>query len=492
MIKKDPVDPRPFCGLAQIALDHDNLPKALELFEKAQSYGGQAPFYKAEYAKALSIVGRKDDAMRIIDTIELGDVTQSYTADRIGVIYNRAGFHEKAIVFFEKAADLDSQNGNLQYNLAASLQFQGKFERAEAHYKRAVELDPNHFRARASLASLKKQTAEDNNLATLISEFDRLKTRSGAALNLGHAIAKTLEDMGEYEESLTWLHKAKQLKCQEVEYNIDTDLAFFRAAKGSEVSASDSADKSQAAPIFIVGLPRTGTTLVDRIISSHSDVISAGELGTFSELIKRRMGSGSHYVLDAPTFKAARHKSITQTGYDYIKSTQKLVQDAPRFTDKMPLNFFNCGLIHRTFPNARIVALRRGAMDSCLSNYRQLFATEFSYYAYSLRLEDIAKYYRAFDDLMAYWRQHLPEDRFMEIHYEDIVQDQVVQTRRLLEFCDLTWQENCLRFHENHAPVATASSVQVRRPLYSGSIGRWRRYGDKLEGLKQALGDLAS
>jgi hypothetical protein len=130
-------------------------------------------------------------------------------------------------------------------------------------------------------------------------------------------------------------------------------------------------------------------------------------------------------------------------------------------------------------------------MDSCLSNYRQLLTVQHSYYHYTYDLADTAAFYRQFDDLMACWREHLPADRFMEVRYEDIIHDQEGETRRLLEFCGLDWEEACLRFHENEAPVSTASSVQVRQPLYSNSIGRWKRYGKKLDTLREALGDLA-
>ena len=178
-------------------------------------------------------------------------------------------------------------------------------------------------------------------------------------------------------------------------------------------------------------------------------------------------------------------------GKKYLEETAELRRASPRFTDKMPLNFFYAGLIHQALPNARIVALRRGAMDSCLSNYRQLLTVEHSYYNYTYDLASTANFYRLFDDLMAHWRANLPANRFLEIHYEDIVLDQENQTRALLEFCGLDWQEACLNFHQNDAPVSTASSVQVRQPLYSGSIGRWKRYGSQLDVLSEALGDLA-
>jgi len=237
--------------------------------------------------------------------------------------------------------------------------------------------------------------------------------------------------------------------------------------------------------------PRTGTTLVDRIISTHKDVISCGELGAFSQLIKTATQSKSRAVLDKETLEKTDLISLSDIGHDYWRTTEGLRQGFDRMTDKMPLNFFYAGLIHRTFPDARIVALRRNAMDSCLSNYRQLFSTSYSYYNYTFSLERTAQYYRAFDDLMAFWRERLPQNRFMEIHYENIVFDQENQTRRLLEFCDLDWDENCLNFHENKAPVSPASSVQVPQPLYSGSINRWKKYGDGLNDLYLALGSLS-
>jgi hypothetical protein len=155
----------------------------------------------------------------------------------------------------------------------------------------------------------------------------------------------------------------------------------------------------------------------------------------------------------------------------------------------MPLNFLYCGLIHQALPNARIVVLRRNPMDSCLSNYRQLLTTQQAYYAYTYSLDATAQFYCLFNELIAHWERVLPSNRFLQIRYEDIVFDQRNQTERLLTFCDLEWEEACLNFHQNEAPVSTASSVQVRKPLYSGSIGRWQRYGGALDELEQILRD---
>jgi hypothetical protein len=227
-------------------------------------------------------------------------------------------------------------------------------------------------------------------------------------------------------------------------------------------------------------------------LGSHSDVISAGELNLFAGLVKQAAGSHSNLTLDVETLaETAKLKpaDILKLGDQYIKLCEPLRRGAKRFTDKMPLNFLYCGLIHQALPNARIVVLRRNPMDSCLSNYRQLLTTQQAYYAYTYSLEATAQFYGLFDDLIYHWERVLPSDRLLQIRYEDIVFDQRNQTERLLNFCDLGWEEACLNFHQNEAPVSTASSVQVRQPLYSGSIGRWQRYGDTLDELKRFLSE---
>ena len=174
-------------------------------------------------------------------------------------------------------------------------------------------------------------------------------------------------------------------------------------------------------------------------------------------------------------------------GAAYVDSTRPRTGHTVHFIDKMPLNFFYCGLINTALPNARIICLRRHPMDACLSNFRQLFSTSFSYYNYAYSLEDIARYYVMFDGLVQHWRNHLPSDRYTEVHYEDLVANQETTSRRLIEHCGLVWEDQCLDFHENATPVATASSVQVRNPIYSSSVGRYKRYGNRLDGVARIL-----
>ncbi len=487
-IRADVSDPIPYFLLARIALEHHNYAKSGELFARAQGFAPNDPLYIAAHAEYLVTVGRQVEAMHLADEAARLDIGDAFTADTIGVVYSRTGFHEKAVPLFERAVEIDPAPANFHYNLGASLQFSGLFQRAESAYKASIERQPDSYRAYSALVSLSRQTPEKNYLTKLRELFEKNEADPDKALHIGHAIAKTLEDLEQFEESFDWLVRAKRAKRNAIDYNLQSDLELFDAAADTVSAPAGAGDShTDATPIFIVGLPRTGTTLVDRILSSHPDVVSAGELNTFAGLIKARVGSPSNRVLDAETLRNAVDSDLADVGHTYISETERLTRGAERFTDKMPLNFFYVWLIHRALPNAKFVALRRDPVDSCLSNFRQLFSTGFSYYNYSLDIDDTAAYYEGFDKLLAVWRQHMPSSHFMELHYEDIVHDQENRTRELLSFCELSWNEACLRFHENAAPVSTASSVQVRQPLYSGSIGRWKKYGDRLDGIRRRL-----
>lgn len=485
-IKADTQDPAAYFVLGKMSADHNNTTKALELFEKAASLGPNNLYCQAYYAQVLTLTGQQIAAKQRADIAALLPDADDHIADILGVIYSRTGFHELAIPWFQRAVLAKPNCASYQYNLGASFQFTGEFSAAERAFTAALQLEPEHYRAQASLVQLSKQTPHNNRVQKLEAAFERAASDPDAQLHLGHALAKSLEDLGDYPTSLKWLAKAKQGKRTETS-PIGYD-ALIEQLKTLPMTKGHSTNPE--APIFIVGLPRTGTTLVDRIIGSHSAVVSAGELNVFASLVKQAAGTASNLTLDTDTLQAASMFTAAQLqdlGLQYSRMTEPLRRGATRFTDKMPLNFLYCGLIHQAFPNARIIALRRNPMDSCLSNYRQLLTTQQAYYAYTFDLEATAQFYCRFDDLMAHWRLQLPQDRFLEVRYEDIVFQQTRETERLLGFCGLDWEDACLNFHENEAPVSTASSVQVRQPLYSGSIGRWQRYGNELAGLERYL-----
>ena len=429
---------------------------------------------------SLAALGHFKQAKRHAGRAAKVGANDAFMADMIGFVYSRAGDHETAIPFFQDAVARDPKWPLFQFNLGASAEFLGDFDTARSAYAGAVQANPKFYRGWFALAALEKQTADNNRLADLEAIYAGLSGDADAQLLIGHAIAKTLEDLGRYEDSYDWLEICKAAKREDVGFERDELSKSFKlvSARSGPPKAPQTPPTNEA-PIFIVGLPRTGTTLVDRIISAHSKVISGGELGMFANLLKQRTGTPSDFIMDARTAIGAANVDLAELGRTFMEQTRHIAPEGDRLTDKTTLNFFYAGAIHSALPNARIIAVRRGAMDSCLSNFRQLFATENLNYDYSFDIEDIAALYRDYDGLMTHWQSSLPKSRFMQVGYEDIINDQETQTRRLLDFSGLDFEQACLNFQDNTAAVSSASAVQVRQPLYAGSIGRWKKYGDK-------------
>ena len=410
------------------------------------------------------------------------------TLDTIGVVLSRAGLHERAVECFERAVTARPDAAGPRFNQASSLKFLGRFDAAEAAYEACIARQPRHWRAHAALAQLRTQTPESNHVGRLTGLLEAGGLSPDDELVLRHALAKELEDVGRDAAAFAHLQAGKARKRATVGYEFERDRRLFEhvaAAFADVVPAPDPG--GGCGPIFVVGMPRTGTTLVERILSSHSEVASAGESQNFGVLLKRATGTASPRVLDEATLERSRSVDFEALGRRYLERTRSPL-DRPRFVDKMPLNFFYLGAIARALPSARLVVVRRNPLDTGLGNFRQLFATGFRYYDYALDLRDIARYYVSFDRLVAHWRRVLP-GRVHEIGYERLVRDQQGETTRLLAHCGLAWEAACLEFERNPTPVATASAVQVRRALDASGIGRWRRFEQQLAPLIAELQD---
>ncbi len=442
--------------------------------------------YVAHLGRLLSKLKRADEALIAAERADALKPADALTLDTIGCIYSHVGRHETAIGFFERAITRQPANATARFNLATSLGFLGRFDEAEQHYEHLINATPHFVKAHAALAALRPQTPARNHIARL---RDVLATApANSHLHIHYALAKELEDIGDYDAAFTHLKTAGDARKRALGYSIASDESLFQAVRARFQTAPAASDHDSAAPIFIVGMPRTGTTLVDRIISSHPDVVSAGELQTLPLLVKRLTGTPSRVVLDADTIAASRVIDPALLGKLYIDESKAHRADALRFVDKMPLNFLYVGFIAEALPNAKIVCLRRNPMDTCWSNFKHLFATGFSYYNYSYDLLDTAAYYLQFDALMKHWAQIYP-GRVLEVQYEDIVVDLEGQARQMMAYLDLPWSDACLRFHENDTAVATPSAAQVRQPVYKGAMGRWRRYAIHLAPLKDFFRD---
>lgn len=448
--------------------------------------------YAAQLARLLVSLRAFVEAHKYADIATEQGVEDAVTADTLGVVYSRLNEHSKALLAFEMATAKQPGNAVFQYNFGTSLLFFGRLDEAEKKYQRCLELAPDYWRAYTSLAQLRKWSVENNNIDFLESRLQHAEKSLDGLLYVNLALAKEQEDVGDHSAAFKSYVRAKSPQKKARGYSSARDEQIFNALRqGFDTVEDFSGGSDNQEPIFVVGMPRSGTTLVDRIISSHSSVYSAGELENFPIAVKRLSGTRTNSVADAETLSALADMDWAALGRSYVESTRPGTSGFPRFVDKLPHNFLYVGHIAKALPRAKIICLRRDPMDTCLSNFRQLFALSSAMYDYSFDLLDTGRYYLMFDELMAYWSSRLG-DRMLEVRYEDLVEHQERESRRIIEFCGLAWEEACLNFEQNTAPVATASAVQVRSKLSRDYLGRWRRYGEDIEPLKALLGAKAS
>lgn len=443
--------------------------------------------WRAQLARFQVMLRQDGAAAETLAAAEAALPDDALGRDTMGCVYARLGEHAASVPHFREAVRLAPGNASFRYNLAAALNFIGDVTGAEAAAEALLALDPDHARGHHLLAGLRKVTEQRNHVAALEAALERSGKSEGggdARLLLGYALAKELEDIGREEDAFARLAAANAGHRARLPYTFARDAANFDAIEQTlpQVMALPVQGAPQDAPIFVIGMPRTGTTLVDRILSSHPEVWSAGELQAMPLAVKRAAGTQSRMVLDAETVEAAAaNADLGAIGRDYLLRARSHAgaREAGRFTDKFPGNFQYAAFIARALPQAKIVCLRRHPLDTVLANFRNLFAISSRYYDYSYDLMDIARYYVRFDRLMALWREALP-GRILELQYEELVADQEGQTRALLAHCGLAWDAACLDFHRNAAPVSTPSAAQVRQPMYKTSVARWERHRDAL------------
>ncbi|WP_068087604.1 tetratricopeptide repeat-containing sulfotransferase family protein [Novosphingobium rosa] len=453
---------------------------AIPHLEKAVSLDPQGE-YRAQLARLLIMLRQDGEAAAMLRAAETAPPADALSRDTMGCVYARLGDHTAALPHFVEAVRLEPHNSEYLYNQAVTLNFLGRVDEADAALEALIAQEPGHARAHHLLSGLRKQSAQTHHIDRLTHTHAQARDDRSRLL-LGYALSKELEDVGRPQEALARLCAVNKAYRKTLPYSFAQDEAAFDAmeAHWPQLAQAPVSETPQDSPIFIIGMPRTGTTLIDRILSSHPEVESAGELQAMPLAVKKASATRSPVILDPETVAAAALKDMGEIGHDYLRIASHHRRDTTRrFTDKFPGNFHYVGFIAKALPRARIVCLRRHPMDTVLSNFRNLFAISSRYYDYSYDLLDIAAYYARFDRLMAFWRQALP-GRVLELRYEDVVEDQEGQTRRLLEHCGLDWSDACLNFHTNSAPVSTPSAAQVRRPLYKDAVARWKQHAEVL------------
>lgn len=386
-----------------------------------------------------------------------------------------------------KAILWDSKSAKAHAALGAILMQKGELDEAQKCIRQAIDLKPDYAAAHYTLARAKKHTARDQDvedMETLLAHKD-ITTEQRAQLNF--ALAKVYEELAEFDKSFDFLQTANTLVRKERSCDIASIRKNFNELKlifsHDVFKRYKGCGCQDATPIFILGMPRSGSTLVEQTLSSHAAIHGAGELKIIKEMCTDRVFA----KITGQTFpigiRTVQPDILEKLGLRYIKRLRRYSETADRITDKMPHNFLQAGLIKLILPHAKIIHCRRHPVDNCLSIYKQFF-NKFHNYAYDLK--ELGEYYTLYEDLMRHWHSIMPGHIF-DINYEDMVADHEERTKEILEFCQLPWDENCLQFHQSKRPVKTASLAQVRRPIYTDSVQLWKQYEKNLSPLITAL-----
>ncbi|MAK61585.1 MAG: hypothetical protein CMK09_11445 [Ponticaulis sp.] len=372
-----------------------------------------------------------------------------------------------------------------------ALKTYGRTDDAIASYRKAVETDPRHGDAWYGLANLKTYEFSAGDRAIMAETLKGSDLSVMARVHICFALGKACEDAGQYDAAFEAFRDGNALKKREARYTseqMDSEFQLQKKYCTAELfRARSNVGHDAPDPIFILGLPRAGSTLLEQILASHSQVDGTLELPNILSLSHRLRGRSM--LSDRERYPRVLHElpdeDFDKLGQEYIETTRVHRADAPFFTDKMPNNFRHIGLIHMILPNAKIIDARRNPLDCCWSGFKQLFAEgqEFTY-----GLEEIGHYYRGYVDLMDHWHSVLPEGRILKVQHEDVLDDLEGQVQRILEYCGLPFEEACVNFHKTDRAVRTASAQQVRQPINRSGLEQWRPYEAHLDPLKEALG----
>ena len=455
--------------------------EAIKHCERALALAPGSPEVHLNLANSLRAIERPREALEHYQ--KATSIAEAYAGVALTLLL--LGRVEEAIAHCEEALTINPDNVDVLQSLGIVLRTIGRLDEAIHSFEKAVAIAPRKGGKAAlyyDLVTSKRMSASDphfvamQQLAREMESFD-VKSQIGLHFALGKAYA----DIGDCRQSFAHLLEGNALKRREFVKHDETKLLMMferiQATFTAELlAAKKGVGDPSARPVFIIGMPRSGTSLVEQILASHPKVFGAGERLELGNLANGLVGSdGAEFP---EVFAGVSAEQLRSLGTSYVRAIQALAPEVERITDKMPNNFFRAGLIPLALPNARIIHIRRDPRDTALSCFSNLFETG---NVHTYDLAELGRYIRAYEKLMAHWRQVLPEGAMIEVQYEELVGNLEQQARRIVDYCGLAWNDACLSFHKNNRPVRTASVMQVRQPIYNSSVGRWRPYEKELE-----------
>ncbi len=463
---------------------------ALTAIERALALAPDHAGYGLQQARCLLALRRRRAALAATAAAQSHAASNAALWDAIGTMFHQLSDQHRALAAYDRAVALVPGAARFRYNRATVRRFVGDLDGAEADFDYAIAHAPGDAEAYYNRSVLRVQTAARNHVEELEARAALPTAPWQADVQIRYALAKEYEDLGEHAKAFAHLRLGAQRRRRHLQYDVSHDVAtvdwiieaFPGAAVAADVGAGAAhAAPAAAAPIFIVGLPRSGSTLVERILGSHSALTSAGELNCFALAITDAVAARTGRRLPRRELvRASAALDFVALGRDYLARAYDCIDGTGRFIDKMPLNYLYCGLIARALPDAKIIHVTRHPLAAGYAMYKTLFQDG---YPFSYDLEDIGHYYTAYRRLMDHWRQTLPGVVY-DLSYEALVADQAGETARLLAHCGLDWEDACLDFHRNPAASTTASAAQVRRPLYASSVAQWQHHAEALAPLR--------
>ena len=488
-----PTDVAALRMLAEVAGRLRRYKEAQELLERCLELAPSFDAARHNYAIVLNRQAKQKAALPQVERLLAKDPRNPGYLNLKAAILANLGDSADSIKIYETVLAEHPRQPKVWMSFGHCLKTAGRQEDSIAAYRRSIAMEPNLGEAYWSLANLKTFHFSDTDMRAIANALERSDLSDDDRLHFEFALGKALEDEESYQESFAHYAAGNALRRQRHPYDADEETRFVRRCKAQYTAEffeeRKGAGAQSAAPIFIVGLPRAGSTLLEQILASHSLVEGTMELPDLPQ-IARDLVSRDEGEHEAPFFEAVaalEPAELTALGERYLESTRVYRKTgAPFFIDKMPNNWLYVGLIHLLLPNARIIDARRHPLGCCFSAFKQQFARGQSF---SYDLADLGRHYHDYVDLMAHVDRVLP-GRVHRVFYESMIEDTEAQVRRLLEYCALPFEERCLRFYENERAVRTASSEQVRRPIFREGMDRWRHFEPWLGPLKRALGEV--